>query len=584
MAQIVYQEGGPPIPFGSIDAGEPGVFPMYEGVDPANLGAHEGKAMLIVAAPLNAASSTVTPGPIPFGSAESTTQGHAFDVIGLFPVIYPAATQGRSTSPSDTPASTYVPGKFTGDVQSQISLFGGANPGQAGGAAFGELVLTDLDGELDAMLELGWDGAAIELRRGEPDSDFSTFSTVAKFTSAGMVGDVREKRLRLRPLGWLLEAAELHGQRYGGTGGLDGDATLAGRLKPYAVGYSFNISPVLIAATPLCFQVSFSSISQVSAVRDGGAALAFSANYATYDLLVAATVPAGQYATCLAYGLIRLGSLPVYGITADVCGDNDTINSVAGPTTRAGVVRRIATALGAVRLSDTDQIDSAAFIAFGNVQSAPVGWYWDGSDAITKKQALDEVLAGCMGWWLVRPNGQLTIGQIEAPEARSANFSLDYAGTGASESRLGEPSIADTLAPRRATFVGYKWNYTQQSQDQLAASVSQADALIYSQPTRYGSFADLFTSNSYPTSPAVYVNGGFRDGADAANEAERQARVFAAIRRRYAVPIVMDPLADIVGQRVQINNLSRFGWGTAKTLLVCGLETAGGSVVAHLWG
>lgn len=584
MAQVVYQEGGPPIPFGSIDAGEPGVFPIYEGLDSADLGAHEGKAMLIVASPVNAATSTTIPAPIPFGSAESTTQANAFDVLGTASTIYPAATFGRTTGPSDTPASTYVPGKFTGEVQSQISLFGGADPAQPGGTAFGELVLADPDGELDSLLALGWDGAAIELRRGDETADFSTFSTVAKFTSAGMVGDLREKRLRLRPLGWLLEAAELHGQRYGGTGGLDGDATLAGRLKPYAAGWVFNVTPVPIVATALCYQVSFSSINSVSAVRDGGVALSFSADYATYAALAAATIASGSYATCLAYGLIRLGSTPVYGITADLRGDNDTIASVAGPTTRGGVVRRIATALGAVRLSDSDQIDFSAFNAFENRQTAPVGWYWDGSQAITKKQALDEVLAGCLGWWLIRPNGQLSIGQIEAPEDRSATITLDYPATGSAECRLGEPSIIDVIPPRRATYVGYRRNYTQQGRDQLAGSVSETDAQLYAQPARFSAYTDLFLANNYITSPAVYLDGGFRDAADAATEAERQSRIFSTPRRRYAVPIAMDSLADAVGQRTQINNLNRYGWGASKVLLWCGFETAGNSVIGHFWG
>lgn len=584
MSEIVYQYGGPPIPFGVIDADEVGTFPVYEGTDPANLGAHAGKALLIVAAPFDPTVTVATPAPLPFGTPESSTTAHAFDTVGVASTIYPAATHGKSTAPSDTPASTYVPGKFTGEVQSQISLFGGADPASKGGASFGELVLTDPEGELDSLLSLGWDGFSLELRRGEPGAAFSTFETVAKVTAAGMVGDVREKRLRLRPSSWLLDTAELHGQRYAGTGGIEGPSTLAGRLKPYAVGHVFNITPVLVNTTGLIFQVSFSSVGQISAVRDGGAALSFAADYATYDLLAAATVPAGQYATCLAYGLLRLGSTPVYQVTVDARGDNDTLNSIAGPTTRGGIVRRIATGLGTVRLSDSEQIDFASFVAFENAQSAAVGWYWDGSRAVTKAAAFDTVLAGCLGWWMVRPNGQLSIGQIEAPESRSPLFSLAYPAAGAEETRLGDLAIVDTIPPRRATFIGYKFNHTLQSQDQLAASVSQADALIYSQPTRYAAYANLYLANNYPTSPAVYINGGFRDAADAEAEAQRQGQIFETIRRRYAVAVEADPFADVVGKRIQITNLNRLEFGSAKTLLQCGAAVAGKSVQWHFWG
>lgn len=578
MPQVVYQYGGIPLPFGAIDADEPGKFPLYEGADPANLGAHEGKAMLIVAAPFNPDTVVSTPGPIPFGAVEGTT-AMAFDNTGAADTLYPAATHGRHSTPSDTPANLYVPGKFTGDVQSQVSLFAGADPTSPGGASVGELILLDPDGELDAHLGYGWEGAAIEIRRGEEGADFSTFATVAKFTAAGLVGDLRTKNLRLRPLSWRLEMAELHGQRFAGTGGIEGDATLAGRLKPYAVGYVFNVTPVLINATSLILQVSFSSITAVTAVRDGGSALAFAADYATYAPLAAATVPAGQYATCLALGLIRLGSAPVYGITADVQGDNDTVASVVGPSTRSGVVRRIVNALGSVRLTD-DQIDFASLQAFENRESVDVGWYWDGSQELSKAQALTEVLSGCLGWWVVRPNGQLTIGQVEDPESFGATLELDYS----TELRLGEPVMVDVIPPRRATYIGFRRNYTIQTQDRLAGSVSQADALIYGQPSRYAGLTDLWLGNNYPTSPVVRLDGGYRLEADAQAEAQRQTNLFSTARKRYAIPIGMDPLGDVVGQRTLIRNLNRLGWGTSKQLLACGFEAAGAEVKVHFWG
>lgn len=579
MAQVVYQRGGPPLPFGTIDADEVGTFPLYEGVDPADLGAHEGKALLIVAAPFNPSTVVTTPGPIPFGSVEGVV-AYSFDNTGARTTTYPAATHGRTTAPTDTPAGIYVPGKFSGDVQTQLSLFGGADPMSQAGATAGELILLDPDGELDTLLDCGWDGADIEIRRGDETDDFSTYSTVAKFCGAGMVGDLRTKSLRLRPLSWRLEAAELHGTRYLGTGGVEGDSALAGRLKPYAAGYVFNITPVPINATSLIVQVSFTSIAGVTAVRDGGVALSFNADFATFAFLAAATLAPGQYATCLASGLIRLGAAPVYGVTCDVRGDADVFNSVAGPTTRAGVVRRIATGLGSVRFSDTEQIDYRSFQDFENRQPAPVGWYWDGAQEVTKADAITEVLAGCLGWWLVRPNGQITIGQAEDPEAYFATLTLDYDG----EARMGEPSISDTIPPRRATFIGWRRNYTQQQQDQLATSVTQADALIYGQPARYAAYIDLWLGNNYPTSPVVYLLGNYRDEADATAEAQRQTRLHSVTRRRYILPIVMDPLADAVGQRTRVAGLNRLRWGAAKQFLACGFEAAGSDVKLHLWG
>ena len=585
MAQVVYQYGGPPIAFGAIDADEVGTFPVYEGVDSANLGAHEGQAMLLVATPFVSTATVETPGPMPFGTIDDILANN-FHVPGALTTIYPAATHGDSSSPSDTPANTYIPSKFTGEIQYQQALFGGANPLAKGSASFGELVLLDPDGELDTLLDYGWDGISMELRRGAPGAAFSTYTTIAYFTSAsGLVGDLFEKRIRLRNLGWILEAAELHGNRYLGTGGIEGSSTLTGRLKPYTAGYVFNITPVLINTTSLVFQASYTSIRSVQEVRDGGAALSFAANYSTYDALVAATVSAGQYATCLAYGLIRVGSAPVYGITMDLCGDNDTYNSVTGPTTRGAIVRRIATGIGSLRLLDSTQVDYTSFVQFESKQPAEVGFYWDGSNAITKAAALDEIMAGCVGFWFVRPNGQLSIGQVEDPASYSPTLTLGYPSTSNDgESRLGEPVILDVIPPRRATYIGYKRNYTQQGQSDLAGTVTQANALIYSQETRYSGQGSLWLANSYQTAPAVFVQGNYRNESDASAEAQRQQTLFSVMRRRYSIPIVMDPLADVVAQKAQINYFNRMGWGSSKNLLVCGIQTAGSSVELHFWG
>lgn len=585
MGAVVYQRGTPVPPFGAIDAGEVGVFPLYEGVDPADLGAHEGRGLLLVATPFDPAAVVTTPGPLPFGTAEGAA-AYTFDSSGAQTTIYPAATDGASTAADDVPASTYVPAKFTGAATHAQSLFGGANPLEPGSGTVGELEIVDPAGNdnRDDLLALGWEGAAIELRRGVPGTPYRTWGTIAKLTAAGLVGDLRSKRLRLRDLSWMLEAAELHGERYGGTGGTDGDASLAGRLKPYAAGYVFNITPVMINAVALIGQVSRSSVAAISAAYDGRVPLALGADYASYADLAAATVAPGTYATCLAQGLYRLGAAPVYGITCDVVGDADVFGGLGAPTTRGRIVRRIATALGAVRFSDSEQIDFAAFQDFENKQPAPCGWYWDGSAETSKAAAIAEVMAGVCGWWLVRPNGQLSIGQAEDPALYGPTLILAYPGADSGECRLGEPVITDTLAPRRATFIGFQRNYTVQAQNQLAGSVSQVDALLYSQPSRYAGGTDLWRANNYPTSAAVYLLANYRDEVDARAEYERQQLLFSVARNRYAVPITMDPHADVVGQRAQIANLNRLGWGASKALLACGIEAAGDTVQLHLWG
>ena len=123
MAGIIYQYGGPPFSFGSVDAVEPFAFAIYESLDPANLGAHEGLGLLLVAAPYNPGTDTS-------------------------PTIYPAATHGRSTLSTDTPATTWVPHKLQGDINIGVELFSGADPTRKGSQGVGVFQILDPDGEL----------------------------------------------------------------------------------------------------------------------------------------------------------------------------------------------------------------------------------------------------------------------------------------------------------------------------------------------------------------------------------------------------------------------------------------------------
>ena len=584
MAEPIYQYAAPPFAFGAIDDVVPFAFVIDTGVDALGLGAHEGKALLMVAAPLDPAAIVSTPAPpYPFGDVDSYSP-LSFSWQGATRTIYPAATIGRSSLPGDTPANTYVPAKLTGAINFGVSLFSGADPVTAGSTGIGVLELTDPDGELDYMMGYNWDNAPIYLRRGEPAANFADWELVASLTGAGILANPQKKEIRLRDQGWRLRNAELHGLRYGGTGGSDGDAHLAGIIKPYCVGYVFNITPVAIGATLLCYQVSCSSIAAVTAVRDGGSPLSAGADYTTYPLLAAATVAPGTYATCLAQGLFRLGSSPVNGVTCDVTGDADVIDGQNGPTTRGQIARRIVTRMGAVRLNDATQIDFPALAAFASRQPAPVGWYWNAP--INKADALYEVMRGCLGWWCVRLNGLFSLGQIEDPALVSPTLILSFPAAGVGERRVGEPQMTDWLPSRRATYIGFRQNYTVQGQSQLATGVSQADAAIYGAPVRFSTAFDQWTANAYPGAVVVYIaNTGYRDQADSDAEAARQARLLMVPRYRYSVPVVMDPLADAVGRNTRIDNFNRLGFGAARQFWCCGVNaTAGPYLQVDVWG
>ena len=585
MADRVYLRTAPPYPFGGVPRDVARAFLLSTGVDALTLGNHEGKGYLLVATPFDPDAELELPGPpYAFGGVPRRSP-RTVTIQGAVTTIYPAATGNaeRSTANDDIPAATWVPGKLSGAFNFEVSLFQGSDPTQGGGGALGILELLDPDGELDDLRRLGWDGAAIELRRGEPDAAFSSFSVVAKLSSAGIRYNLRHKEILLRDLAWKLNQAELHGDRYGGTGGTDGDASLKGRIKPIAFGAVSGITPVQINATSLVYQVSCSSVLAIDAVRDGGVALTIDGDYSSYSALVGATVAAGHCATCKALGLFRIGAAPVFAITADVRGDNDSLNGLTYPHTRAQIARRIATGRGNIRLRDPQDVDGSTMEYLDQWQPATVGRYWDSE--ITKAEALSQLMAGCCGWWSIGLDGRLAVGQVEDPSLVAAALTLDYAGTGGAETRIDAADMTDWQPPRRATLMGWRRNYTPLSVNQIAGSVSQADGAILQAGGRIATSENAWIASGYPSSPVVAIDGSFNTEADAQLEADRQSRLFGRVREVFSVPVVMDPFARVVGRVVTVANANRIGLSSSRKLFCFGIAVNGnGKPILKLWG
>ncbi len=109
---------------------------------------------------------------------------------------------------------------------------------------------------------------------------------------------------------------------YAGTGEAEGGSDLTNRVKPLALGHPRNVEPVLIDAVNNVHQFSaYGPIEAVETLYERASAFtAAIADYADFDALVAADINPGEWATCLAEGLIRLGA-PAYGIiTGDIKG------------------------------------------------------------------------------------------------------------------------------------------------------------------------------------------------------------------------------------------------------------------------
>lgn len=155
------------------------------------------------------------------------------------------------------------------------------------------------------------------------------------------------------------EADVLFGE-YAGTTGLEGGADLKGTPKPWVFGRAVNVEPVFIDEIDNVFQVhGYGAVSAISAIYERGATFGNSqGNFADYAALVAADLGPGQWGTCLAQGLFRLGAPPAGVITCDVDGD-----TTVGFLRRTGaIIKEVARRLGlsaSVNAASFDALDTA---------------------------------------------------------------------------------------------------------------------------------------------------------------------------------------------------------------------------------
>lgn len=204
-----------------------------------------------------------------------------------------------------------------------VTLFNGAI-GSAVEASVAPMTLAE-----EALLEsfpaakgVRWEGASYRLWVGEVSTGGVTANEVSRGRVSRFEKDGAAIKLSLDPAGEA-GAAKVLDLEYAGTGGAEGSANLKGKLKPWLFGHAQNVEPVLIDEDNSVYQFSgYGPIQSVDALYERGSSFGASVgDHASYAALVAASIPAGRWATCLASGMIRLGA-PQYGvITGDVKGD-----------------------------------------------------------------------------------------------------------------------------------------------------------------------------------------------------------------------------------------------------------------------
>lgn len=439
----------------------------------------------------------------------------------------------------------------------------------------GELRLANGDGALD-LLAGDWSvaGRRVVLRRGPHrrplHAPFAEFSLVAELRAAGAASGTSRLAMPLRPA-----AAELDlpvCATYAGSGGMEGPTSLKGQFKPRLYGLKRNLEPQAVDPGLLLYQIHDGPIEQVLAVRDRGAALTAAGDHASYAALAGATVAGGSYQTCLALGLLRVGSVPS-SLTVDARGDNAAATGGYNTGSAAGIAQKLLAGPGGVSG------------AGGGLFAWPVGEIGLALQGGSVAQALEQLASGVFGWWGSDNSGAYQGGQLAAPEDAAPSLTIEPWMLAAPPEEIGP-----LRAPWWRARVGYQALGRTQADEQLAGVVTATERAYYGQAWRSAVAVDSGVSAAYPLAEdGPELVSGFDLEADAQSLADRLLSIFGRPRRLFLARLRVGaggyawPTLQL-GTRLALRWPPHRALAAGRPMIVQSVSARGDATTLTLWG
>ena len=446
------------------------------------------------------------------------------------------------SSPSDAPANTPYD-----DILISVPTFSSRLSELFTGRSipdWGDLLLTNENGERDAWFDDGWDGRGIKLYIGDASWAKSDFRLILNGVTADISSPSRDRiSLKLSDKTWMLNVPAQSALMSGTTANAD-------QPKPLCLGQCFNIEPVLETAATHTYRVHDGAINDVTDVRDNGVTVAY-----TKDL---------------ANGRFSLSALPTGRITADVLGAKPSGSYL---TKCADLVQYLVTAHSQLTASD---IDAASFAAFNATCPQTLGLYV--RDRKNLIDLIDQLVTSVGGFWTFSRAGLMQLGRLAVP-AGSPAIALT-----ADDIRAKMLSIERRELPIATLRLGYQKNWTPQT-DGLAGAVTEANRALYAAPhlVAKGTNAGLFTKHKLAREPDVRETL-LALAADAAAEVTRLQTLFDVIRTTYRAAGFVAPLTMSLGNESQLTH-ARFGFSLGADAIIVGLveEVTRNRVTLDLW-
>lgn len=283
---------------------------------------------------------------------------------------------------------------------------------------------------------------------------------------------------------------------YAGTEGIEGGTDLKNRVKPLVIGWARNVEPVLIDAENSVYQFSaYGPIEAVTTLFERGSPFPDAmADHADYTALVAATIPPGKWATCLASGLIRLGA-PAYGvITADLKGHK--VGEVTPRLTGA-----VITAIAAIAGVDTDLLDADSLAALDLAVPFPINIVQ--TDQITFLDLAKAMALACNAQAGIGLTGTFFAAPVSLAPIDDPELIMVLNAQGRALPQITASEEAAVSVPYWRTVLGANRNWRVQTAEEIAFTTELRDLGDYDDAVTYREGNQVKTENG---AGWLYVN------------------------------------------------------------------------------
>lgn len=486
----------------------------------------------------------------------------AYNVVSATSETFYFGSDFFITEPGDVPANTIYSGVLQGDVSFSKELFNGDKlrgkgiPDRGAFTIFNTLEPGRNAARYDDLInpdKYTFDGRACRIYAIEKGAAYSSKVLLQRCSIDDIEYDESSITFRLRGNAYLLNN-QIQSSRYAGTGDAEGGADLKDLPKPLTFGRLRNVPGTLINSSYLVYQFHDGAVQEFEAVRVRGVDITFSADYSNYAALVAATISAGEYATCKALGLIRFNTTPDGEVTADIKGS--TLSGTYSAKT-GDIMSYIVS-----NYSDWTDIDTASITALNTANGGDVGVYVG-----TREQSIDSVLdelANSIGaFYSGNRDGKFSVGRVTTPSIISSVDidESDIENNSLKRSTIGRPIWKATL--------GYKPAIVVQSPDSLAGSVTPDNRQLFSQDYLTETASDSSVKTKHTGAVDFRFNSNLYDASAASTEVSRILTLFKSRRDIFTAQTNLKPLQVELGDTISITH-SRYNLQSGKNFVIMG--------------